>query len=246
MPWVNLHPLYSSRLTKSKRWVARKAVINLPNGRVHDPNLHPHYEADDAPLYPWTSSTFPRPRGSRYDAELQRRVEEKRTTQYTANQSKGDQYGFREGAEPIYGPERPRIGIVWHRRDGVPILGPRRVRRILLAAVFPEFYTTQEVDALHNLLDEERTARCRFFGEKNTVPDRNRLEWGYRAGQFESIRWAGSPPDDPLGLSPWWASGIMSGLLNEMPPEYIEHIRPYMEVKAVVYDMTGMATPMLR
>ncbi|KAH8929542.1 hypothetical protein BT69DRAFT_1315637 [Atractiella rhizophila] len=133
-------------------------------------------------------------------------------------------------------PERVK-GIVWQRCDGVPILGSRRVRQVLLAAVFPEFYTTEEVDALHSLLDEECTVRCQFFGETNPVPDQNRLEWGFRAGQFESIRWAGSPSDDPLGLSPWWAGGIIFGLLNEMPRDYIEHVGPYMEVKGVINVM---------
>ncbi|KAH8929543.1 hypothetical protein BT69DRAFT_1292542 [Atractiella rhizophila] len=111
MPWVSLHPLYSSNVTKSKRWVARKALISLPNGRVHDPNMHPHYEASDAPLYPWTSSTFPRPKGSRYDDELQRRTRRKYNNQYTADPTEGNEYGFREGVEPIYGPERPRSNL---------------------------------------------------------------------------------------------------------------------------------------
>ncbi|KAH8928168.1 hypothetical protein BT69DRAFT_1293513 [Atractiella rhizophila] len=111
MPWLNLHPLYSSRLTKSKRWVARKAVVTLDNGEIHDPNLHPHYEADDAPLYPWTSSTFPRPKGSRYDQELHRRVREKYEIQDEADPAVGNEYGFRVGVEPIYGPERPRSNL---------------------------------------------------------------------------------------------------------------------------------------
>ncbi|KAH8923270.1 hypothetical protein BT69DRAFT_1366561 [Atractiella rhizophila] len=111
MPWVNLHPLYSSRLTKSKRWVARKAVITLPDGEVHDPNLHPHYEAVDAALYPWTSSTFPRPRGSPYDEQLQDRVRAKERAQRAADPSEGDEYGFRDGVEPIYGVERPRSNL---------------------------------------------------------------------------------------------------------------------------------------
>ncbi|KAH8918140.1 hypothetical protein BT69DRAFT_1301222 [Atractiella rhizophila] len=111
MPWINLHPLYSSRITKSKRWVARKAVVPLANGRIHDPNVHPHYEEDDAPLYPWTSSTFPRPRGSRYDRDLQERMHEKYISQAEANPAAGNKYGFREGVEPIYGPERPRSNM---------------------------------------------------------------------------------------------------------------------------------------
>ncbi|KAH8913421.1 hypothetical protein BT69DRAFT_1306599 [Atractiella rhizophila] len=111
MPWINLHPLYSSRLTKSKRWIARKAVIDLANGGTHDPNLHPHYEEDDAELYPWTSSTFPRPKGGDYDRQLRQRVREKYDDQYEANVSPGNQYGFREGVEPVYGPERPRSNL---------------------------------------------------------------------------------------------------------------------------------------
>ncbi|KAH8913729.1 hypothetical protein BT69DRAFT_1327276 [Atractiella rhizophila] len=111
MPWVNLHPLYSSRLTKSKRWIARKAVVTLDNGTIHDPNLHPHYEASDAPLYPWTSSTFPRPKGSRYDKQLQIWAEAKADAQRAAVPAEGNQYGFREDVEPIYGPERPRSNL---------------------------------------------------------------------------------------------------------------------------------------
>ncbi|KAH8918967.1 hypothetical protein BT69DRAFT_531421 [Atractiella rhizophila] len=111
MPWVNLHPLYSSRITKSKRWVARKAVVTLPNGRAHDPNVHPHYEASDASLYPWTSATFPRPRGSQYDQQLKQRVQVKYQVQSTADPSPGNQYGFREGVEPVYGTERPRSNL---------------------------------------------------------------------------------------------------------------------------------------
>ncbi|KAH8925042.1 hypothetical protein BT69DRAFT_1280083 [Atractiella rhizophila] len=129
-------------------------------------------------------------------------------------------------------------GVTWQRRDGVPILGSRRVRQVILAAVFPEFYTTREVDALHNLLDEEWAAQCQFFGERNMVPHRNQKEWGFRTGQFDSIRWAGSRSIDPLGLSPWWAGGIISGLLYEMPQEFKEHADAYVEVKAVVYVMT--------
>ncbi|KAH8925043.1 hypothetical protein BT69DRAFT_1280084 [Atractiella rhizophila] len=111
MPWVNLHPLYSSRITKSKRWVARKSTITMPNGEIHDPNLHPHYEKDDAELYPWTSSTFPRPRGSRYDQRLRDQVRAKYRAQFTTNESRGNQYGFREGVEPVYGPEGPRSNL---------------------------------------------------------------------------------------------------------------------------------------
>ncbi|KAH8923681.1 hypothetical protein BT69DRAFT_1281238 [Atractiella rhizophila] len=130
-------------------------------------------------------------------------------------------------------------GMTWRRRNGVPILGSRRVRQVVLSAAFPEFYTKQEVDALHSLLDEEWTAKCHFFGERNDMPDRNRLEWGFRSGQFESLRWAGSRPVDPYCLSPWWASGIICGLLSEMPQEYKEHVGAYMQVKAVVNMMTG-------
>ncbi|KAH8915127.1 hypothetical protein BT69DRAFT_1325570 [Atractiella rhizophila] len=126
-------------------------------------------------------------------------------------------------------------GIVWQRRDGVPILGSRRVRRVLLAATFPEFYTTHEVDALHNLLDEAWTARCDFFGETNSVPRRHRLMWNCTEGQFESIRWVGSRSRDMFGVSPWWAGGIIYGLLNEMPQEYHEHIGAYLEVEAVIH-----------
>ncbi|KAH8913744.1 hypothetical protein BT69DRAFT_1306225 [Atractiella rhizophila] len=111
MPWVNLHPLYSSRITKSKRWIARKAVVMMDNGAIHDPNLHPHYEASDAPLYPWTSSTFPRPKGSVYDEQLQVWVKAKFDTQQDADEAEGNQYGFRDGVEPIYGPERPRSNL---------------------------------------------------------------------------------------------------------------------------------------
>ncbi|KAH8913745.1 hypothetical protein BT69DRAFT_1306226 [Atractiella rhizophila] len=129
--------------------------------------------------------------------------------------------------------------MTWERRDGVPILGSRRVRQILLAAVFPEFYTTHEVDALHSLLDEEWTAKCRFFGHANPVPDENRLKWGCRAGYFESIRWAGSPSDDPFGLSPWWASSIISGLLNETPREFNKHASVYVQIKVAINGMIG-------
>ncbi|KAH8917658.1 hypothetical protein BT69DRAFT_1301656 [Atractiella rhizophila] len=115
MPWVNLHPLYSSKLTKSKRWVARKAVVTLRSGEIHDPNFHPHYEASDAALYPWTSSTFPRPRGCDYDQQLQERVEAKYNAQRRAAESPGNQYGFRDGVEPVYGPERPRSNL--HRES---------------------------------------------------------------------------------------------------------------------------------
>ncbi|KAH8913666.1 hypothetical protein BT69DRAFT_1291226 [Atractiella rhizophila] len=130
-------------------------------------------------------------------------------------------------------------GIVWQRRDGLPILGSRRVRQVVLAAAFPEFFTTQEVDALHTLLDEESSEKYRFFGETNPVPDQNKLMWRFGAGHFESTRWAGSRPKDPLGVSPWWAGGIIYGLLNEMPREYDKHARAYVEVGWVVKIMTG-------
>ncbi|KAH8918674.1 hypothetical protein BT69DRAFT_1285511 [Atractiella rhizophila] len=146
-----------------------------------------------------------------------------------------------QGGKHMASPETKQKGVAWQRRDGVPILGSPKVRRVLLAAVFPEFYTTDEVDALHSMLDEERTAKCHFFGDANVVPDRNRLMWHYRAGQFEEIRWAGSRSVDPFGLTPWWAGGIMLGLLNERPREYKRHIGPYMEVKTVTNLMTGMA-----
>ncbi|KAH8915981.1 hypothetical protein BT69DRAFT_1288168 [Atractiella rhizophila] len=131
------------------------------------------------------------------------------------------------------------IGIVWQRRDGLPILGSRRVRQVVLAAAFPEFFTTQEVDALHTLLAEESSEKYRFFGETNPVPDQNKLMWRFGAGHFESTRWAGSRPKDPLGVSPWWAGGIIYGLLNEMPREYDKHARAYVEVGWVVKIMTG-------
>ncbi|KAH8914819.1 hypothetical protein BT69DRAFT_1289682, partial [Atractiella rhizophila] len=63
------------------------------------------------------------------------------------------------------------------------------------------------------------------------------MEWRFRTGQFESIRWAGSRSVDPLGLSPWWAGGIIFGLLHEMPQEYKKHAGAYVEVKAVIYVM---------
>ncbi|KAH8928169.1 hypothetical protein BT69DRAFT_1346778 [Atractiella rhizophila] len=136
---------------------------------------------------------------------------------------------------------KQKKGIGWERRDGVPILGSRRVRKVLLAAAFPEFYTTEEVDILHSLLDEERTARYNFFGDTNVTPDRNRLMWRYRAGQFESIRWIGSRDVDPYCLSPWWAGGIIFGLLHEMPREYLEHVGAYMQVKRAINIMNRLA-----
>ncbi|KAH8927712.1 hypothetical protein BT69DRAFT_1293916 [Atractiella rhizophila] len=111
MPWLHLHPLYSSRLTKSKRWVARKELVTLLNGEIHDPNLHQHYEAKDAELYPWTSSTFPRPKDGSIDERLRERVTSEHRAQRRANPSKGNKYGFREGVEPVYGPERPRSNL---------------------------------------------------------------------------------------------------------------------------------------
>ncbi|KAH8923271.1 hypothetical protein BT69DRAFT_1350266 [Atractiella rhizophila] len=128
---------------------------------------------------------------------------------------------------------------IWERRDGVPILGSRRVRRVLLAAAFPEFYTKQEVDALHGLLDEEWTVKCHFFGEANDIPDQNRLEWRFRAGHFESIRWVGSRSVDRFGLSPWWAGTVISGLLNETPREYKKHASAFEEINWVVKLNTG-------
>ncbi|KAH8914759.1 hypothetical protein BT69DRAFT_1326009 [Atractiella rhizophila] len=144
-----------------------------------------------------------------------------------------------EETHPSLGLNRIK-GITLQRRNGVPVLGSRRVREVLLAAVFPEFFTTQEVDALHSLLDEAWTARCHFFGQRNVKPHRYRFMWRCRTGYFESIQWAGSPSDDPLGLSPWWAGGIISGLLNEMPQEYNEHLGPCLEVKMAINVMTGM------
>ncbi|KAH8917657.1 hypothetical protein BT69DRAFT_1354556 [Atractiella rhizophila] len=138
-------------------------------------------------------------------------------------------------------------GMTWERRDGVPVLGSRKVRQILLSAVFPEFYTTEEVDALHSLLDEEWSAKCRFFGEANSVPDQNRLMWKFSSGNFESIRWVGSRPVDPYCLSPWWAGDVMFGFLNEMPREFKKHVSAYVGVKVVVNLMTGLETyPNLR
>ncbi|KAH8916311.1 hypothetical protein BT69DRAFT_1355792 [Atractiella rhizophila] len=132
-------------------------------------------------------------------------------------------------------------GIIGQKLNGVPILGSRRVRQVVLAAVFPEFYTTEEVDTLHGLLDEAWTARCQFFGQTNQEPDQNRLMWRYRAGQFEEIRWTGSRSIDRFGLSPWWAGGIIFGLLNEMPREYFAHIGAYVEILAASNMMTAGA-----
>ncbi|KAH8924019.1 hypothetical protein BT69DRAFT_116592 [Atractiella rhizophila] len=114
MPWIDLHPLYTNKITKSKRWVAKKALIIREDGSVHDPNQHPHYEQCDAPLYPWTAATFPRPPNSDYDRQLREAVEQKHIQQEREQPSKGNKYGFRESVEPIYGPERPRSD--YHRR----------------------------------------------------------------------------------------------------------------------------------
>ncbi|KAH8914821.1 hypothetical protein BT69DRAFT_981402 [Atractiella rhizophila] len=114
MPWIDLHPLYASRITKCKRWVAKKPLIVGEDGVIHDPNQHPHYEQCDAPLYPWTASTFPRPEGSGYDRQLRRAARQKLLRQQDEQPSTGNKYGFREGVEPIYGPERPRSDF--HRR----------------------------------------------------------------------------------------------------------------------------------
>ncbi|KAH8918968.1 hypothetical protein BT69DRAFT_1285233 [Atractiella rhizophila] len=75
------------------------------------------------------------------------------------------------------------------------------------------------------------------------MPHRNRLMWRCKAGQFESIRWAGSPLDDPFGLSPWWAGGVITTLLSEMPQEYNEHLGPSIEVNRVVNLMVGDEKP---
>ncbi|KAH8913731.1 hypothetical protein BT69DRAFT_1291180 [Atractiella rhizophila] len=70
--------------------------------------------------------------------------------------------------------------------------------------------------------------------------------WGFKAGYFESIRWAGSPSDDPFGLSPWWAGSIVSGLLNEMPRDFNKHVSVYLQIKKAVNVMTGVEKVVLR
>ncbi|KAH8927713.1 hypothetical protein BT69DRAFT_1277806 [Atractiella rhizophila] len=137
-------------------------------------------------------------------------------------------------------------GMTWQRCDGVPILGSRKVRQVLLGAFFPEFYTAQELDLLHNLLDEEWSAKCDFFAEKNVNPHENKLAWRFEAGYFDAIRWTGSRLVDPFGLSPWWAGGISCALLNEMPREYKKHDSAYMEVRIVVNLMIGVEKRPLR
>ncbi|KAH8929581.1 hypothetical protein BT69DRAFT_151266 [Atractiella rhizophila] len=111
MPWINLHPLYSSRVTKSKRWVAPKRQVEIAPDIWHDPNDHPHYHETDARLYPWTSSTFPRPRNSQIDRDLKNQVHTKHQAQNHADPAVGNEYGFMEGVEPVYGPERPRSNL---------------------------------------------------------------------------------------------------------------------------------------
>ncbi|KAH8921115.1 hypothetical protein BT69DRAFT_1298908 [Atractiella rhizophila] len=117
-------------------------------------NLHPHYSSQAG------AATI---NGCQYEEDL----------------AEGIKCCFSESGEPIYGPETPRSSytfccfaaqaspktalsevleswklqasdITWQQRDGVPILGST----CSSGAVFPEFYTAEQVDALHDLLDE--------------------------------------------------------------------------------------------
>ncbi|KAH8914820.1 hypothetical protein BT69DRAFT_1325937, partial [Atractiella rhizophila] len=106
-----------------------------------------------------------------------------------------------------------------------PILGYRRVRKIVLAASFPEFYTAAEVDALHDLLDVNCAAQCHFFGNLVIPEDPHfyRIRWRLHVGHYEAVRWVGSRFNAAPG-APWWAGSAITGLMNEMPEEYDDHI----------------------
>ncbi|KAH8924018.1 hypothetical protein BT69DRAFT_1280983 [Atractiella rhizophila] len=122
---------------------------------------------------------------------------------------------------------------------GPPILGRRKVRKIVLAAAFPEFYTAAEVDELHDLLDDNWAAKCRFFG--NMViphdPHFNRICWRLQAGHHEAIRWVGSRTD-AAARAPWWAGSVISLLINEAPQGYDHHLRTVMGIQGSVYALT--------
>ncbi|KAH8913444.1 hypothetical protein BT69DRAFT_1291413 [Atractiella rhizophila] len=76
------------------------------------------------------------------------------------------------------------------KQTGLKTFGAKQVRRIALAAAFPEFYTTKEVDALHSLLDQNYTAVCWRLGGDNREPHRHQYGWKLRAGNY-----AASPED---------------------------------------------------
>ncbi|KAH8925191.1 hypothetical protein BT69DRAFT_1279948 [Atractiella rhizophila] len=113
------------------------------------------------------------------------------------------------------------------KQTGLKTFGAKRVRRIALAAAFPEFCTTKEVDALHDLLDQNYTAVCRRLGGDNREPHRHQYGWKLRAGNYAAVRWAGSQLQDPNRHHP------------VSPEDYNWHMRNCSELYLIINIVTG-------
>ncbi|KAH8922181.1 hypothetical protein BT69DRAFT_1282485 [Atractiella rhizophila] len=104
-----------------------------------------------------------------------------------------------------------------------------QARKIIVAAVFPEFYTIDEVDRLYDIVDEQRDRNYRWDGTPNREPHCHRVGWKLRAGHYEAIRWAGSQLSDASDVNrrkvgAWCLIGIISSLLNEWPENCMDHL----------------------
>ncbi|KAH8921440.1 hypothetical protein BT69DRAFT_331248 [Atractiella rhizophila] len=117
----------------------------------------------------------------------------------------------------------------------------QQVRKIIMAATFPEFYSISEADRLHDNVDEQRDRNYRWDGTPNLQPHYHRVGWKLRAGHYEAIRWTGSRPLDVERRTAWawWLIGIMSSLLNEWPENCMDHLMPCSEVHFVIAKVTG-------
>ncbi|KAH8918775.1 glycosyltransferase family 1 protein [Atractiella rhizophila] len=69
---------------------------------------------------------------------------------------------------------------------GITSRRSKQARKIIIAAVFPEFYTMDEVDQLYDIVDEERDVNHRWDGTPNTMPHFDRFGWKLKAGDYEA------------------------------------------------------------
>ncbi|KAH8929580.1 hypothetical protein BT69DRAFT_1276197 [Atractiella rhizophila] len=134
------------------------------------------------------------------------------------------------------------------RQPGTGMVSRRskQSRKIIIAAIFPEFYTLNEVDKLWDIADKERDDLLHRTGTPNAMPHFNRVNWKLRSGEYEAIRWAGSQPADLYRSWTWWLLGVFSSLLNEWPEDSMCHLLPCSYVHLAISKATGVYKEIVR
>ncbi|KAH8930462.1 hypothetical protein BT69DRAFT_1275527 [Atractiella rhizophila] len=113
-------------------------------------------------------------------------------------------------------------------------LGPKETRKVVLAALFPQFLEEEEVEERQQSLRDDWDIHSRFIGARMWEPDRG--EWKDGIGLWEEIRRAGTATDgvEDGCYAPWKAASVIQSLIQEAPDNFEGHARMIDEAKSLM------------